>query len=118
MAGANRRLSPYAFGGRHLGRLATRPLIVDYLDVVTGGDRRLDLRLEEFEVAEGSPLANRTVAEVETVEEGDTRVLAIRKGDDSFDLTPSPNDRLRAGDILIVLGRRDEIAKLEARAGD
>jgi voltage-gated potassium channel len=39
MAGADRTISPYAVGGRRLASLATQPLIVDFLDIVTRGEK-------------------------------------------------------------------------------
>ena len=40
-------------------------------------------------------------------------ILATRNKEGTFDTTPSANDRLRAGDTLIVLGTREQIARLE-----
>ena len=53
MAGAERTLSPYAVGGRRLASLATQPLIVDFLDIVTRGEKGIEFRLEEFDVPGG-----------------------------------------------------------------
>jgi voltage-gated potassium channel len=39
IAGADRTLSPYAVGGRRLASLATQPLVVDFLDIVTRGEQ-------------------------------------------------------------------------------
>src|SRR5215207_971157 len=39
IAGADRTLSPYAVGGRRLASLATQPLVVDFLDIVTRGEK-------------------------------------------------------------------------------
>src|SRR5215218_2707327 len=39
IAGADRTISPYAVGGRRLASLATQPLIVDFLDIVTRGKK-------------------------------------------------------------------------------
>jgi voltage-gated potassium channel len=61
IAGADRTLSPYAVGGRRLASLATQPLIVDFLDVVTRGEKGIEFRLEEFGVPKESPLANHTI---------------------------------------------------------
>src|SRR5829696_3530136 len=64
IAGADRTLSPYAVGGRRLAALATQPLVVDFLDVVTRGEKGIEFRLEEFGVPKDSPLANRTIGEL------------------------------------------------------
>jgi len=47
IAGADRTLSPYAVGGRRLASLATQPLVVDFLDIVTRGQEGIEFRLED-----------------------------------------------------------------------
>ena len=113
MAGAERTLSPYAVGGRRLASLATQPLIVDFLDIVTRGEKGIEFRLEEFDVPEDSFIADRTIGELRIGERTGAMILATRNKEGTFDTTPSANDRLRAGDTLIVLGTREQIARLE-----
>jgi voltage-gated potassium channel len=113
MAGADRTLSPYAVGGRRLASLATQPLIVDFLDIVTRGEKGIEFRLEEFNVPEDSSIAGRTIGELRIGERTGAMILATRNKEGTFDTTPSANDRLRAGDTLIVLGTREQITGLE-----
>src|SRR5215204_6328756 len=113
IAGANRTLSPYAVGGRRLASLATQPLVVDFLDVVTRGEKGIEFRLEEFIVPEDSFVADHTIGELKIGERTGAIVLAIRTTEGNFDTTPSADDRLRAGDTLIVLGSRSQIERLE-----
>ena len=113
VAGANRTLSPYAFAGRRLARLACHPSVVDYLDLVTGGEHGQQLHLEEFEVAADSPLANRTVGELYAAERRGPRILAIRRPDETFNTTPAEEDRVVPGDMLVVLGTPEQIGQLE-----
>src|SRR5215211_3308928 len=113
MAGADRTLSPYAVGGRRLASLATQPLIVDFLDIVTRGEKGIEFRLEEFGVPEDSFLAGHTIGELRIGEKTGAMILATRNKEGTFDTTPSANDRLRAGDTLIVLGAREQITRLE-----
>jgi len=110
MAGADRTLSPYAVGGR---RLATQPLIVDFLDIVTRGEKGIEFRLEEFGVPEDSFLAGHTIGELRIGERTGAMILATRNKEGTFDTTPSANNRVRAGDTLIVLGTREQISRLE-----
>ena len=49
--------------GRRLASLATQPLIVDFLDVVTRGEKGIEFRLEEFSVPEHSTIAERTIGD-------------------------------------------------------
>jgi voltage-gated potassium channel len=113
-AGADRTLSPYEVGGKRLARLAMHPFIADYLDIITRGEEGIQFRLEEFEVGEDSPLVNHTFRELRVAEEGTgARILAVRHPDNTFNTNPSPEDRVLAGDVLIVLGTRDQVARLE-----
>jgi voltage-gated potassium channel len=113
IAGADRTLSPYAVGGRRLAALATQPLVVDFLDVVTHGEKGIEFRLEEFSVPEDSTIAEHTIGELKVGEKTGAIVLAIRTTEGAFDTTPSADDRLHAGDTLIVLGSREQVERLE-----
>ncbi len=113
IAGADRTLSPYAVGGRRLASLATQPLVVDFLDVVTRGEKGIEFRLEEFSVPEDSTIADCTIGELKIGERTGAIVLAFRTREGNFDTTPSADDRLHAGDTLIVLGSREQIGRLD-----
>lgn len=114
IAGADRTLSPYAVGGRRLASLATQPLIVDFLDIVTHGEKGIEFRLEEFSVPKESPLANQTIAQLQIGDKTGAMVLAIRTYEGRFDTTPSAQDTIRPNDTLIVLGTREQVTRLEA----
>ncbi len=113
IAGADRTLSPYAVGGRRLASLATQPLVVDFLDIVTRGEEGIEFRLEEFRVPEDSFIADHTIGELRIGERTGAMILAVRSEEGRFDTTPSADDRIRAGDTLMVLGTRSPIARLE-----
>jgi len=113
IAGADRTISPYAVGGRRLASLATQPLVVDFLDIVTRGEEGIEFRLEEFMVPEESSLAGHTIGELRIGERTGAIILATRNHEGKFDTTPSATDRISAGDTLIVLGTREQITRLE-----
>jgi voltage-gated potassium channel len=108
------RTAPYAVGGRRLASLATQPLIVDFLDIVTHGEKGIEFRLEEFSVPKESPLANQTIAQLQIGDKTGAMVLAIRTYEGRFDTTPSAQDTIRPNDTLIVLGTREQVTRLEA----
>jgi len=113
IAGADRTLSPYAVGGRRLASLATHPLIVDFLDIVTHGEEGIEFRLEEFRVPKDSAIADHTIGELKLGERTGAIILAIRNGEGTFDTTPAADDRIFAGDTLVVLGSREQVDRLE-----
>ena len=57
--------------------------------------------------------AERTIGELNIGEWTGAIVLDFRTAEGKFDTTPSSDDRLHAGDTLIVLGRRAQITRLE-----
>jgi voltage-gated potassium channel len=119
-AGADRTLSPYAVGGKRLARMAIHPFIIDYLDMITGGsDENVRFRLEEFEVEVSSPLVDRTVGQLKAAElETGARLLAIRHKDRRFNTNPSPEEEILPGDVLIVLGTREQVTRIERLVGE
>ena len=113
IAGADRTLSPYVVGGRHLASLAAQPLIVDFLDIVTHGKRGIEFRLEELVVPVASPLANQTIGELKIADTTGAMILAILSEEGRADTTPSAKDKIHSGDTLIILGTREQISRLE-----
>jgi voltage-gated potassium channel len=78
IAGSDRTLSPYAVGGRRLASLATQPLVVDFLDIVTRGEEGIEFRLEEFSVPEDSFIADQTIGELRIGERTGAMILVTR----------------------------------------
>lgn len=114
VAGADRTLSPYAVGGKRLARLAVHPSVVDYLDVVTHREQGLEFRLEELQIANRSGAGTRRIGELRDIEEqAGARILAIKHGDNSFNVTPSEEDEVVPGDSLIVLGNPEQVRRME-----
>lgn len=105
-AGADRVISPYATSGRHMAVLAMRPRLRDYLDVRAGEGR---IRLDELVVEAGSDLEGRPVGEV-----GDDAVpLVVRRKDGELVRNPSPDEKLEAGDLVILLGEPHALRPVE-----
>ncbi len=86
---------------------------MDFLDIVTRGEKGLEFRLEEFGVPKESLLANHTIGELKIGEKTGAMILAIRTPEGRFDTTPSAREEIRPGDTLIVLGTREQVGRLE-----
>ena len=111
-AGADRVVSPYQIGGKHMANIIVRPHVTDFLDVVTL-DGGLELWLEEFVIGPSSPLSGRTVGETDIRRETGVTLVALLRREGGSTITPSADTILRAGDELIVLGTREQLAVLE-----
>lgn len=111
-AGADKVVSPYAIGGREMATLMLKPMVSDYLDVVTGGGE-LELRVEQFQLSDSSPVIGKSIRELDIRQFTGASVLAIRKPGEPFDTNPSPDTLLGHNDILITVGTLSEIQSLE-----
>jgi voltage-gated potassium channel len=111
-AGADRVVSPYQIGGRQMANILSRPNVTEFLDFVTL-DSGLELWLEELRIGPDSPLAGQTVVEANLRRKTGATLVALRRSSSGATLTPDESTRLEAGDELIVLGTRDQLARLE-----
>ena len=110
--GANKTLSAIEISGNRMASLMIKPNIISFLDVVTRvGDVELDL--EEVIVKKGSYLENKTLIEAEIPRKTGLTVLAIKKIEDEKMLFNPPIDyTFKIGDVLIILGREEQVDKL------
>ena len=112
LAGADRVVLPYATAGRVMANLVLKPQVAAFLDVVmtaTGPD----LQLAEIEIDRTCPQAGRTIRDLRIRHETGAIVVALRKPDGTFDTTPEPDTPLEIGDVVIGVGKPDEIGLLE-----
>ncbi len=116
-AGADRVVSPYVMAGNRLVSLLLRPNVVHFLDTALRS-AELELWLEEIEVHPDSPLVGKTLEEAQIRSLTGANVLAIVRPSEHRMVDWSPHLRLQAGDILITLGRQDQVAALAQLAGD
>ena len=95
-----------------MASLMIKPNIISFLDIVTRiGDVELDL--EEVVVKNSSYLENKPLREAEIPNKTGLTVLAIKKKEDGQMLFNPPSDyAFQLGDVLIVLGREEQVDKL------
>lgn len=74
---------------------------------------QLDERLWEVRVPEGASVSDRSLAEAAIGTTTGTTVLGIWRGREAL-LHPAPDDRIRAGDLLLLLGREERVRQLES----
>lgn len=112
--GADKTLSATEISGKRMASLMIRPNIISFLDVVTRmGDMELDL--EEVIVKDGSYLENKNLLEAQIPSKTGLVVLAIKKKEDGrFLFNPPVQYTFRLGDVLIVLGREEQVDKLKS----
>jgi voltage-gated potassium channel len=112
-AGANQVVSPYGIGGKRMATLMLKPLVSDYLEVVTGGGE-LAFLVEEFQLRGDCCAIGRSIEALEVRKQTGATILAVRReSTGAFDTNPAPNSVLDPGDRIIAIGTQEEINKLE-----
>jgi voltage-gated potassium channel len=113
-AGADRVVQPYTSAGLHMANVVLKPQVAAFLDIATtAGGEIPDLRFEEIIVSGACEPCGRSIRDLRVRDVTGALVVAIRKHDGTFDVTPSPDMVFEAGDVLIGVGTTEEIAKLE-----
>jgi voltage-gated potassium channel len=110
-SGADRVITPTEIGGRRMASMVMRPRVVDFLDLVAGG-QRTELKLEEITLSPGDPYVGVTIADAHIRSTTGAYVLAIQGRDESVNSNPLSSTVMRAGDRLVVLGSDDQLRAL------
>jgi voltage-gated potassium channel len=113
-AGASRVVSPYAIGGHRVAQAVLRPNAMDFIELATSSEH-LELQIEEIEMGEGSPLAGCTLKASPIRSELGIIIVAIKKPGGMV-FNPAPEALLEAGDVLITLGHRQQLDRLQEMA--
>lgn len=110
--GANKTMSAIEISGKRIASLMIKPNIISFLDVVTKvGDVEMDL--EEVIVKKGSYLENKDLIAAQIPNKTGLIVLAIKRNKDKKMLfNPPGNYIFETSDVLIVLGREEQVEKL------
>jgi len=112
-AGADNVVTPYGLGGRRMATLMLKPLVSDYLEVVTGGGE-LEFRVEELELGGECCAIGRSIGDLEVRSRTGATILAVRRAATGvFDTNPAPDSYLNTGDRIIAIGTPAQITKLE-----
>ncbi len=110
-AGASRVVSPYYIGGRRMAQILKRPTVVDFIDIATM-DSQLGLMMEEAKLGPGSNLIGKNLIESNLRKDFGVIIVAIKKLSGEMIFNPMPSERFEAGDVIVVLGKKDDLRKM------
>ena len=112
-AGAAQVVAPSDVGADRMAQVVLRPNVDRFMaQVMKTSD--LGLMMEEVPIEPDAPLAGKTLAQARFRQQFEAIVITIIKGETgAMKFNPGPNDRIEAGDILIVLGSQEMIHRLE-----
>jgi len=110
-AGANRVVSPYFIGGKRMAQELKRPAVVDFIDIATRGNK-LGLIMEEAAIKPGSVLIGKNIIESHLRKDFGVIIVGIKKTSGEMVFNPMPSETLSAGDILVVLGKTEDVIRM------
>lgn len=113
-AGADQVVSPFQMGGSRTAAAIVRPAVVDFLEILAP-KRGPEVDLEQIMVAEGSPLVGQSLDDIEGLFPR-LRIVALRRGEERIRIAPTVDTPVAADDLLVVIGEREPLLELAARA--
>ncbi|HBY94924.1 MAG: potassium channel protein [Ardenticatenaceae bacterium] len=111
-AGADEVVSPNAIGGLRMASLIIRPSVVSFLDEMLRV-RGQTLRVEEVTLNDHSSLVGKTLVEADIGRRLGLLVVAIRSADREYQFNPRAQTVLKGGDVLFVIGTRNQVDALQ-----
>ena len=111
-AGADTVLTPFSMAGRQLADVLLRPQVVEFMDFARS-NIGTGVVMEQVRVTPRTQVTAKTFGELLELRRSGVIVLAIRKQGGQTTFNPPPEFSISAGDVLIVMGERANLQKLE-----
>jgi voltage-gated potassium channel len=109
-AGANRVVAPTIIGSLSMARALLKPAIADFMDSIVA--ETLDLVFEEIAIEDHSIYLDKELRETNISGELNLLIVAIRRKNGEMIYQPSADTHIREGDLLIVIGKAEQMKKL------
>ncbi|WP_254768464.1 potassium channel family protein [Salinilacihabitans rarus] len=105
--------NPQELIAEHLFRAVDRPAIVDYMRITE------DAEVFEISVAEGAPIADKTLTEAAAagIVPDDVLIVAVEREEAETPITPKGNTRIHPGDLVTVYSAFGADPQLTAQFG-
>ena len=114
-AGADGVILPKFIGGLRMASQMIRPEAVTFLDEMLKSPDSV-LRVEDITLGNHSPLIHKTLQTSGILDKSGVSVTALRKGSD-YIFNPRKEEKLEAGDVLILIGETKSIREIKKLAG-
>ncbi|MEJ2490653.1 MAG: potassium channel protein [Desulfuromonadales bacterium] len=111
-AGASKVISPYTIGANRMAQAILRPSVVDFIELATTS-AHLALQIEEIRIAPGSNLVGKTLVDSGIRQTMGIIIVGIKQTDGKMSFNPPSDQVLEPNAVLIILGERPSIDRLE-----
>jgi voltage-gated potassium channel len=117
-AGATTVFTPYSFIGHRLAQSMLRPHVASFLDVASAFRKSdLELEIEQVQIDASSALVAKTLEQLRLGSQYGVIVLAVQHKSGVMQFNPPADLRIEAGDVLIAMGDRTKLKRLEQEIG-
>ncbi len=111
-AGADKLVRPDLIGGIYMANLVIRPEVVEFLDMISGTGK---LKLEEFEYQDfKDDYKDHSIIDLDIRNKTGASIMGFKDADQGFMINPNPHTKISPGDVMIVLGTKDQILNFAA----
>jgi voltage-gated potassium channel len=110
-AGASRVVAPYQIGGRRMAQVLKSPTVIDFIDTALT-NTSLDLAIQEALISPDSEYNGLTLVESNIRRDFGIIMVALKKASGAMVFNPLPTEKLEAGDVAVVIGKREELERL------
>ncbi len=112
-AGANKVIMPHRIGAQQMERMISRPSTADLVELFAEASH-LEMELDELQVDEHSPIADKSLADSRIRDDFNLLVVGIRDSEGHFRFNPEPHEKICVGNILLVMGEVPDINRLKS----
>ena len=117
-AGATTVFTPYSFIGHRLAQSMLRPHVASFLDVASAFRKSdLELEIEQVQIDSASALVTKTLEQLRLGSQYGVIVLAVQHKSGIMQFNPPADLRIEVGDVLIAMGERTKLKRLEQETG-
>ena len=106
-AGATHVIMPDAVGGLHMAQHITKPVVIEYLDMLSGGG---DLTLEEIHVVNlKEEYRGKSIEELDIRKQTGVSIIGFKDENDKFLFNPDSKATLNRQSVLIIVGVVEQV---------
>jgi len=110
-AGASHVVMPDRLGGMHMANLVTKPYVIEFLELLNGvGDQHLELAEVDHERLKEEH-RTKSLRELDIRSKTGATIIAFKADKVGFLFNPPPSKTVGEGDVLIVLGTKEDLEK-------
>ena len=113
-AGADKVVSPYLIGGRHMANILLKPTVVDFIELATG--EKIDdfhIQMEGFKIRGGSRLVGKTLKDAPIRKDIGLIVVSVKDHNGRMIFNPGADFAISEDDVLVCIGDDEALKSMK-----